>query len=136
MVVLTFAVEGLPLPSKMPETAGDVVIYICISCVVFGLTGMAIMLRWWAKHVHKLEENSIKQMMLFAEESDKAREAHEREQKAARDSHAAMIDKLNDTHQRIIDRSYASFERSIEKLTAGIENLRRPPNRQGGGVAP
>lgn len=111
----------VPMPDKMPDSAGAAIIYICVALILAGVGMGGLFSKWMLKHVNELRDDAKATLTIFTQETAKNREAFQQESEENRKAHAANLKEVLVSSQSQQEKALASFDRHIDRLSVAIE---------------
>lgn len=142
-----FLADAIQAPEKMPENAGQTVIYFAITCLVciIGMVWFLLRRDTSEKIVTIFAESLGETQKTFKEESVAARIAFREESIAARQAHSVTIDKIlaenRAVHQeqgRVLEKAVGEhgrlLEKSVDRITSSLDDVKNsahaPPRKR------
>lgn len=135
--LLADAAQSIQAPEKMPENAGQTVIYFAITCLVciIGMVWFLLRRDTSEKIVAIFSESLGETQKTFKEEAVQARQAFKEESDAARAAHSIIIDKIlvenRVVHQeqgRLLEKAVGEhgrlLEKSVDRITSSLDDLK------------
>jgi hypothetical protein len=131
LAILAQAIQSTS-QEKMPENAGQTVIYIAMTCI-----GCLIAMIWFLLR----RDTSTKIVTIFAESLRETQKTFKEEADAARIAHAITIDKIlaenRAVHQeqgRLLEKTVSEhgrlLEKSVDRITSSLDDIKAAPHHQ------